>query len=201
MNKVLILASGPSVQQVNEYDYKSNGWTIVAVNNACHAYENFDYWVYPRDFCGERPKLNDHQKEIKEEHYLPALENHGGLRACVGAGSITIGALYWALDALKPGVIAVLGSDMNYDPGPNGETAFYGVGYDIKGKTRSKGKPDPFFQAARSPNKGTYPPGEFMIYLFARFMVHAKNQNTRVVNFSTDSKTILPYIRLSPDEI
>lgn len=203
-NKVLVLASGPSVKQVNDYDFKGSGWTVAVVNNACHAYSEFDYWVYPEDFCGEKPMLTENQKEIKEAQYVPSLEKYGGQGECTGkgAGNMTLNALYWTLDNLNPDIIGILGADMNYEPRPNGETAFYGVGYDIRGKTRSRaGKPDPFFQAARSRNRGSYTPREFLIYLFARFLVHAKQQNTRVVNFSNDAKSLLPYEKLDPNEV
>ena len=63
MNKVLILGSGFSAKQFDDYDYKSNGWTVVAVNNGYYATDLWDYWIHSEDFGGEYPEVKENQIE------------------------------------------------------------------------------------------------------------------------------------------
>jgi hypothetical protein len=203
MKKVLVIASGRSSNEFSDYPYQKNGWTIVVINNAWKICENFDYWIHPKDFCGQRPqKINETQVVVNESMYMSALSNHGGELECMGAGSIALAALYWSLDCLKPNIIGLLGCDMDYTPDQNGDTHFYGKGYDIQKKTRSRGTPDPLFQAHRSKNRKSYPPSEFITYLYSRFLCESKKSNdTRIINLSSSENTMLPYTRIKPSEV
>jgi hypothetical protein len=193
VNKVLVIASGRSALEFSDYNYQENDWVVVTVNNAWKIPIIFDYWCKPKDFAGEFPTNIPTASIITEKNFTPCLDNHGGSIQCTGAGSITLNTLYWVLDSLSPGVIGLLGCDMDYTPSSEGHTAFYGKGYDILGKTRSKGKPDPFYQAARSKNKTKLSVSEFISLLYTRFREECDKNNTQVVNFSKSSTTLLPY--------
>ena len=196
-NKVLVIASGHSALQYADHDYVANGWCVVAVNNAWQVPSNYHYWCRPKDFAGPKPNT-EHITVVTEADYEPCMLNYGGTEACCGAGSITLSTLYWALDTLKPKVIGLLGCDMDYTPDSQGHTAFYGVGYDIQKKTRSRGKPDPLFQAQRSENRKGTPVEEYLISLYNRFQQHAHDCGVTVINFSKNTQGLLPYPHSDP---
>jgi hypothetical protein len=95
MSKVLLVASGFSAQQIHDYDYKANDWTIVAVNNGWMACPDlWDWWIKSGDYKGNKPeKIGRHQKVVAK--YRPALDKFGGQKVC--GYSITLNAGYWAL--------------------------------------------------------------------------------------------------------
>jgi hypothetical protein len=187
--KILILASGLSAKQIDDYDYKKNGWTIVAVNNGWQVYDRWDYWVRANDYKGKRPdKINKGQTEVKK--YGDVLREYGGHQKC--GYSITLCASYYVLHKLKPNVIGYLGADMNYTPDENGDTHIYGVGYDIK----QNGVSDPDRMIKR------YGIGNdnYLNDIYLRFSNIAKENHCAVYNFSQNTETRLPYERVSVGE-
>lgn len=191
MSKVLLLASGFSAKQVHDFDYKGNGWTIVAVNNgwlACP--ELWDYWVKAPDNKGKKPdEILSHQTVVPR--YRPQLDKYGGQKAC--GYSITLNAGYWALAELKPTVLGFLGADMNYTPDDKGHTHIYGVGYDIKKNKKS----DPDKMVERHSNGDE----NYLETIYMRLSDKAKEQNCAVYNLSQNIDTRLPYERLKPQDV
>ena len=183
-----MVASGFSASQINEYDYKGNGWTIVAINNGWLACPKiWDHWVKPGDYKGQKP-----EKVLSHQSIVPRYRNHlnkfGGQKAC--GYSITLNAAYWALEELKPSVIGFLGADMNYTPNENGDTHIYGVGYDIQ-----KNKvPDPDRMVERY---GKEDPN-FLNNIYMRLAEKAEERNCKVYNLSHTIETRLPYERINP---
>lgn len=102
---------------------------ILAINNAYAVRPDWDYMIHPWDFPIERrPSAGPGQHVITETDFVPAQNAHGGF---VYAGAtMAFTAAYWALNDLRPRVIASFGCDMQYPAG--GQTHFYG-----------KGSPDP----------------------------------------------------------
>ena len=122
MSVVLMLGSAPMVVQ-------AAGWPrafdrVLAINNAWRVRPDWDYAVYPWDFDAARaPVPAPRQTLVTEADFVPAQNRYGGF---VYAGAtMAYTAAYWALDALRPSVLAVFGCDMHY---PAGQTHFYGVG-------------------------------------------------------------------------
>ena len=121
---VLILGSGPNVTQ-------AAGWQrapfdrIVAINNAWQVRPDWDDLIHPSDFAPDRQptSLRDGQRIITFEDYVPAQNALGGF--VYGGGTMAFTAGYWALQALRPSVLAYLGCDMTYD---QTKTHFYGTG-------------------------------------------------------------------------
>jgi len=186
MKKVLLIGSGCTATQVSDYSYHKTGWTIVTINHGWLAYPEYDYWVAPTDYAGKKdPDAGD--RFVGWDEYIIAQNAYGGEWEC-GMG-ITLAAAYWALHTIKPSVIGFLGCDMNYTPGKNGETAFYGIGIDVQ----NNGCPDPFAMAAR------YSIKDPIEKLYTRFADMAALKNCDVVNFSKIEKTLLPYKKTTPD--
>ena len=122
---VLILGSGPNVMQAMAWD-KSAVDRVVVMNNAWRVRPDWDDLVYPEDFPAERmpPKVSDHQRLVDAAQFVPAQNRYGGF---VFAGAtMAYTTAYWALDALRPRVMAFLGCDMVYPA--SGNTHFYGTG-------------------------------------------------------------------------
>lgn len=189
MSKVLILASGLSANEVNDYRYEENDWTIVAVNNGWLATDDWSYLVHSTDYKGTLPDSDDlRDDQVVTNKYRPTLHKFGGHEAC--GYSITLAGSYYALDLLKPTVIGYLGADMNYTPNDKGSTHIYGVGYDIK----THGKPDPDRMVAKW-GKGD---PNFLENIYNRFADEAKKLGCDVYNFSSIEDTRLPYPKASP---
>ncbi len=70
------------------------------------------------------PKKAPDQKVIEAVDYVPFQNQYGGF--VYAGGTMAFTASYWALAALKPSVIAVLGCDMVYPK--TEQTHFYGKG-------------------------------------------------------------------------
>jgi len=192
MTKVLIVGSGFTANEVNDYDYKNNGWTIVAINNGWMACANyFDYHMYPNDYTRDRkvvPNYLPHQKYFV--YTQDDLRPYGGQAACGQSATLNIG--YAVLRRLKPRVIGFLGCDMNYTPREDGATAIYGVGHDIA--TRGISDPDSMVKrfGKDDPN--------YLHDIYTRFSNVAKEHNCDVYNFSSDENTRLPYPKASPED-
>ena len=125
MTNVLLLGSGPNVVAaaewaVDQFDH------IVVINNAWRVHSDWSHLVHPSDFPADRmpPYLKPSQTVVQAKDYVPLQNQYGGF--VYAGGTMAFTASYWALAALKPTVIAVLGCDMVY---PKTEkTHFYGTG-------------------------------------------------------------------------
>ena len=194
MSKVLLIASGPSVKQVEDYDWIGNDWTIVAINNAWQVTDKWSYWIRPGDFKGNKPEPHTLRNDQKiPKRYSPQLLKFGGQKAC--GYSITLNAGYWALAELNPSVIGFLGADMNYTPDENGKTHFYGVGYDIKHNKNGLSDPDRMVDMYGKDNPN------YLRDIYMRLSDKALEHNgCKVVNFSNDPNTRLPYPKAKPSD-
>ena len=122
MTVVLMLGSAPMVTQAADWPRSFD--RIVAINNAWRVRPDWDFSIHPWDFDPARvPAAGPGQSLVTEVDFVPAQNRYGGF---VYAGAtMAYTAAYWALDALRPRVLAVFGCDMHY---PAGQTHFYGVG-------------------------------------------------------------------------
>jgi hypothetical protein len=189
MKKIVLVASGLSANQFYDYDYKGNGWQVLAVNNGWLSCEDsWDFWVRSNDYKGRRPIPKHKQHVVKR--YGPSLRKYGGQLEC--GYSITLNSAYWALDQLSPSLIGFLGADMNYTPNEEGHTHIYGVGDDIK----RNGIPNPDRMVVKygEGNKN------YLTDIYARFSNIAAETDCIVVNLSRDVDTRLPYERVSPKD-
>ncbi|WP_394690804.1 hypothetical protein [Hoeflea sp.] len=172
---VLILGSGPSAPRARHWP-KSDTLTIVTINNAWQVRPDWDYLIHAGDFPEERrPRtLLPGQEVHSHESYVPAQNRFGGFVYAGGTMAFTAG--YWALDALKPDILAYYGCDMTYS-GP--VTHFYGKG------TADPLRPDVTLQSLEAKS--------------ARLMAFAQQQGCACVNLSNDPKTrlVFPRARLS----
>lgn len=188
MNKVLLLASGMSASEVHDYDYKANGWTIVAINNGWQVTEDWDIWVRPPDFDGKRPEVIKDTQEVCKQ-YSESLKHFGGHKAC--GYSITLCASYYSLWKYKPDVMGFLGCDMNYTPDADGNTHIYGIGSDIK----KRGIPDPD-RMVQQYAKGNE---NYLNDIYMRLVSEAERwSNCKVYNLSSVIDTRLPYNKAKP---
>ncbi len=124
-DNVLVLGSAPDV-------VRARGWTregidrIVAINNAWGVRPDWDHLVHPKDFPEARRPVNVSPGQSINGHadYVPAVNAFGGF--VFAGGTMAFTAAYWALHALRPRLIAILGCDMIYPEA--GSSHFYGRG-------------------------------------------------------------------------
>ena len=174
---VLILGSGPNVVAARDWD-RSHFDRIVAINNAWRVRDDWDDLIHPDDFPEDRwpQESGADQRVIRADTYVPLQNTFGGF--VYAGGTMAFTASYWALAALKPKVIAVLGCDMVYDDSV--KTHFYG-----------KGTADPLRKdvTLRSLEAKS-----------ARLMALAAREGCAMVNLSTDpSRLVFP--RTTPDAL
>lgn len=122
---VLILGSGPDVTVARAWP---KAWfdQIVVINNAWRVRPDWDTLVFPEDFppANMPPVRGGGQRYVQADGFVPAQNRYGGF---VFAGAtMAFTAAYWALDALRPRVMAFMGCDMVYPDA--GNTHFYGSG-------------------------------------------------------------------------
>ncbi len=175
MTVVLILGSGPNVVNCRSWP-KAPFDRIVAINNAWAVRPDWDDLIHPDDFPPERQPadLAAHQSIIRASDYVPLQNDYGGF--VYAGGTMAFTASYWALAALKPRVIALLGCDMVYAQTAN--THFYGKG------TADPLRADVTLRSLEAKS--------------ARLMVMAARQGCAMVNLSTDeSRLVFP--RSTPD--
>ena len=175
MSVVLILGSGPNVVACRDWP-RDPFHRIVAINNAWAVRPDWDDLIHPDDFPVERMPvdLSPNQRIVRAADYVPLQNTLGGF--VYAGGTMAFTASYWALAALKPKVIAVLGCDMVY--GDASKTHFYG-----------KGTADPLREdvTLRSLEAKS-----------ARLMALAARQGCAMVNLSNDeSRLVFP--RATPD--
>ena len=128
MTIVLMLGSAPNAILARDWD-RSTFDLLLAINNAWQVRPDWDYMIHPWDFPeSRRPAPSAGQRIITQEDFVPAQNRLGGF--VYAGGTMAYTAAYWALDALNPRVLAVMGCDMHYPA--EGATHFYG-----------KGDPDP----------------------------------------------------------
>lgn len=122
---VLILGSGPNAVEAQDWPRESFD-RIVAINNAWRVRSDWDDLVYPEDFpVDRRPKTHaPNQRLIEADQFVPTQNTYGGF--VYAGGTMAFTAAYWALQALRPSVMAFLGCDMVYPK--TGPTHFYGTG-------------------------------------------------------------------------
>lgn len=124
MSVVLLLGSAPNA--ISAAGWRRAGFDrIVAINNAHAIRADWDDLVYPFDFPTQNlPIPRPDQRLIDEGAFVPAQNRFGGF--IYAGATMAFTAAYWALDALRPKVIAVYGCDMTYPE--TGPTHFYGTG-------------------------------------------------------------------------
>ena len=167
---IIVMGSGPGVTKSQNVPRKSSE-LFVAINNAWRVRNDWDFLIHPEDFPeNRRPKLlREGQRIVVAKDYVPVQNEFGGFVYAGGTMAFTAG--YWALGALKPRVIAMIGCDMVYpDKGP---THFYG-----------HGKADPLRDdiTLRSLEAKS-----------ARFWALASRAGCAVVNLSTAQRTRLTF--------
>lgn len=123
MRIVLILGSGPNAPLAANYPAHSFD-AIVAINNAWRIRPDWTHAIYPEDFPPDRHPPQGKGQHITAQDFVPAQNRYGGF--VYAGGTMAYTAAYWALDALRPSVMAFLGCDMVYPR--TGATHFYGAG-------------------------------------------------------------------------
>lgn len=125
MKQVIIMGSGPGVLRAQGWD-KRAGQVLVAINNAWQVRPDWDWLIHPEDFPADRwpSALTPGQAVVTAADYVPVQNDFGGF--VYAGGTMAFTAAYWALGALRPDVIAMIGCDMVYPA--TGRTHFYGTG-------------------------------------------------------------------------
>lgn len=171
MSVVLVLGSAPMASEAAQWSREPFD-RVVAINNAWRVRADWDHSVFPWDFPAERhPVPGLGQALVTEAEFVPAQNAYGGF---VYAGAtMAFTAAYWALQALRPRVLAYFGCDMHYPK--EGVTHFYGTG-----------TPDPLRQDVTLRN---------LEAKSARLMVLAAMQGCAVVNLSAGpSRLVVPRV-------
>ena len=170
MTSVLLLGSGPNVVAAQKWDVRSFDH-IVVINNAWQVRPDWTHLIHPSDFPEDRmpPNVSPGQRIVKAQDYVPLQNQYGGF--VYAGGTMAFTASYWALAALRPSVIAVLGCDMVYPKTSN--THFYGQG------TADPLREDKTLRSLEAKS--------------ARVMVKAAQQGCAMVNLSSDeSRLVFP---------
>lgn len=124
MTTILIFGSGPNVITARDWP-KHHFDLIVTINNAWAVRPDWDVLIHPDDFPVERRpvSMQNEQRIVTSADYVPVQNSFGGF--VYAGGTMAFTAAYWALGALQPKVIAMMGCDMMYD---GAATHFYGAG-------------------------------------------------------------------------
>lgn len=121
--KILILGSGPCVVTCRDWR-RAPFDVILAINNAWAVRPDWDILIHPEDFPPDRlPPDTAGRSIVTARSYVPANNAFGGIVYAGATMAFTAG--YWALQALRPKVLAYLGCDMVY---ADAQTHFYGTG-------------------------------------------------------------------------
>lgn len=177
MSVVLILGSGPNV--VTSRDWPRAPFDrIVAINNAWAVRSDWDDLIHPDDFPATRMPVDvaPHQRVVRASDYVPLQNSLGGF--VYAGGTMAFTASYWALAALKPRVIAVLGCDMVYSEAS--KTHFYGAG------TADPLRKDVTLRSLEAKS--------------ARLMAMAARQGCAMVNLSNDASRLV-FPRSTPQDV
>lgn len=167
MTTVLILGSAPMAMEARDWP-RAPFDTLVAINNAWAIRQDWDLMIHPWDYPDTlHPAAGAAQRIITETDFVPAQNAYGGF---VYAGAtMAFTACYWALHALRPGVIAMFGCDMQYPA--SGRTHFYGRG------TADPLRPDITLQSLEAKS--------------ARLMIKAAEQGCAMVNVSVGPSRLM----------
>lgn len=167
---VIVLGSGPAAFAAASWP-KDGAHSIVAINNAWQVRADWDYHLHADDFPMERrPSEILPQQEVHgSRSYVPSQNRYGGFVYAGGTMAFTAG--YWALDRLKPRVLAYFACDMVYS---GAKTHFYGMG------AADPLRDDVTLRSLEAKS--------------ARLMVMAAQQGCACVNLSTepDSRLVFP---------
>jgi len=168
MSIILMLGSGPNVVAARDWP-RGVIDRIVAINNAWLVRPDWDDLVHPEDFPqARRPQtLSAGQRIITALDYVPAQNALGGF--VYAGGTMAFTASYWALQVLRPKVIAYLGCDMVYSG--QGPTHFYGTG------TADPLRPDVTLRSLEAKS--------------ARLLALAARQGCALVNLSQDASRLV----------
>ncbi len=175
MTRVLLLGSGPNVVKAQDWDTHPFDHVVV-INNAWRVRDDWTHLVHPSDFPKDRmpQAIAVNQTVIQASDYVPLQNNYGGF--VYAGGTMAFTASYWALAALKPSLIAVLGCDMVYPNTTN--THFYGTG------TADPLRDDKTLRSLEAKS--------------ARLMIKAAEQHCTMVNLSTnESRLVFPRATLN----
>lgn len=125
MTIAVVLGSGPGVLRAQGWA-KRPGEVLVAINNAWRVRPDWDWLIFPEDFPDDRQPddLRPGQRLVTAGDFVPLQNAFGGF--VYAGGTMAFTAAYWALGALRPRVIAMIGCDMVYPK--SGDTHFYGTG-------------------------------------------------------------------------
>ncbi len=167
---VLILGSGPNAPEARAIPSTAFD-ALVCINNAWRVRADWTHLVHPEDFPPDRrpQAVTLAQSLIDATVFVPAQNRQGGFVYAGGTMAFTAG--YWALDALRPRVIAFFACDMIYPT--HGATHFYGKG------TADPLRADPTLQSLRAKA--------------ARLQIMAARQGCAVVNLSrSPSRLVSP---------
>ncbi len=172
----LIIGSSPDA-------LRSRNWAIcarnqvVAINNAWRVRPDWQHLVHPKDFAAARmPQVVRPGQQVHSwQEYVPAQNLFGGF--VYAGGTMAFTTAYWALNALRPEIMAFVGCDMVYPA--VGPTHFYGMG------TADPLRDDPTLQSLEAKS--------------ARLQVMAAEQGCICVNLSSlpESRLTFPRIEFS----
>lgn len=124
MTTILMLGSAPIAARATDWG-RAPFDRVLAINNAHAIRADWDFHIHPWDFPADRvPQPRAGQRIVTEADFVPAQNAFGGF--VYGGGTMAFTAAYWALQALRPRVIAAFGCDMHYPA--KGPTHFYGTG-------------------------------------------------------------------------
>lgn len=125
MSIAILFGSGPGVLAAQGWTRRP-GETLVTINNAWRVRPDWDWLIHPEDFPPDRrpSTLLPGQRIATAADYVPIQNSFGGF--VYAGGTMAFTAAYWALRALRPKVIAMIGCDMVYPA--RGHTHFYGMG-------------------------------------------------------------------------
>jgi hypothetical protein len=200
-DKVLILGSGFSIKQFHDYPYRDEGWFVVAANKSFMF--DMDAWdlAVMTHSCQNVTRFGDEWKRKMKPHQrmttgYDSAKTVGRFGKAQSRGmTIILCTAYYILAEYEPKVIGFLGCDMNYNLDengkPKGNTTFYGVGDDF----RERGISDPDYMAKHWSRWGT------LEDQYNKFNDNAVKQNCKLVNFSSDPKTRLPFPQVKPEDI
>lgn len=177
MRTVMIMGSGPGVMAAR--DWAIGDAHLVAINNAWQVRPDWNSLIFPDDFPVERrpTQLGPDQSLVTSADYVPLQNALGGF--VYAGGTMAFTAAYWALRALRPKVIAMVGCDMVYPQ--SGPTHFYGTG------TADPLRKDISLRSLEAKS--------------ARFMILAARAGCAVVNLSDAEQSRLIYPRATPETL
>lgn len=174
---VLILGSAPNAVEAQAWP-RSRFTEIVAINNAWAVRPDWSVLIHPEDFPADRhpPAMAPGQRIVSADAYVPLQNRLGGFVYAGGTMAFTAG--YWALEALRPQVLAFMGCDMVYTSGT--PSHFYGTG------RADPLRPDVSLRNLEAKS--------------ARLALYAARRGCACVNLSTqDSRLVFP--RARPDAL